>query len=81
MLRQELPQISFRISVPQFSSLTYLDDNSFHIFFKSPIRKTYNQTQIQLPLCLAYSVNVSYTQHSGRIKPEDAALGFHFELV
>ena len=62
MLRQELPQISFRISVPQFSSLTYLDDNSFHIFFKSPIRKTYNQTQIQLPLCLAYSVNVSYTQ-------------------
>lgn len=59
MLRQELPQISFRVSVPQFSSLTYLDDNSFHIFFKTPIRKTY-QTQIQLPLCLAYSVNVSY---------------------
>jgi hypothetical protein len=64
MLRQELPQISFRISVPQFSSLTYLNDNSFHIFFKTPIRNTYNQTQIQLSLCLAYSVNVSYTQSS-----------------
>lgn len=49
---------SFSTTV-QFSSLTYLDDNSFHIFFKTPIWKTY-QTQIQLPLCLAYSVNVSY---------------------
>ncbi|GMM69279.1 hypothetical protein MTsDn1_25740 [Alteromonas sp. MTD1] len=32
MLRQELPQISFRILVSQFSSLNYFGDNSFHIF-------------------------------------------------
>ena len=59
MLRQELPQISFRVSAPQFSSLNYLGDNSFHIFFKTPIRKTY-QNQIRLPLCQPYGVNVSY---------------------
>ncbi|AFS38569.1 hypothetical protein ACE414_12715 [Alteromonas macleodii] len=59
MLRQELPQISFRILGSQFSSLNYLGENSFHIFFKTPIRKTY-QNQIRLPLYLAYGVDVSY---------------------